>query len=370
MIRSSLLLVGAVATLLLPVAPLAADEVPFTKTADFVNRRMVKLFGSGGFKGLVPYGTGILVSPDGYVLTVANHLLDTADLRVHLYDGRRYDKVKVMVTEPVLDLALVKIDIGDEQLPFFDVPKAAQAPIGQTGDWIFAYSNQFEIATRDEPLSVQRGVIEAYSKLHGRRGIFEAAYTGDVYIVDTIMCNPGAAGGALTTRKGELLGIIGKELRNTLTETWINYAVPVHAKIEVTLPDGKKVTVSVAEFVEKGVRNEYKPAPVEKAKKGLQGVHGIVLVPDVIERTPAFVEEVRPDSPAAKAGLKPDDLIVYADGEQVTSVKLFNEIMSKAPPGTRVSLEVRRGDKLQTIELTLAEPPKPVKPEPKPEQPK
>jgi serine protease Do len=364
MFRCSFLLVGAVATLLLPVAPLAADEVPFSKTTEFVNRRMVKLFGSGGFKGLAPYGTGIVVSPDGYVLTVANHLLDTADLRVHLYDGRRYDKVKVMVTEPVLDLALVKIDVGDEQLPYYDIAKAVKAPMGQTGDWILAFSNQFEIATRDEPLSVQRGVIAAYSKLHGRRGIFEAAYSGEVYVVDAITNNPGAAGGALTNRKGELLGIIGKELRNTLTDTWINYAVPVHAKVEVQLAD-KKETISVAEFVEKGIRGQYKPLPVPKKGTGPQGVHGIVLVPDVIERTPAFVEEVRPDSPAAKAGIRPDDLIVYADGEQVTSVKLFNDIMSKAPPGTRVSLEIRRGDKLQTVELTLADPPKaPVKPKP------
>ena len=76
---------------------------------------MVKLFGSGGFTGLVSYGTGVLVSPDGYVLTVAGHMLDTQDLRVHLSDGRRFH-AKVAVIEPELDAALVKIDKAQDLL--------------------------------------------------------------------------------------------------------------------------------------------------------------------------------------------------------------------------------------------------------------
>ena len=81
-------------------------------------------------------------------------------------------------------------------------------------------------------------------------------------------------------------------------------------------------------------------------------------VPNVIERTPPYIEEVLPDSPAAKAGLKPDDLIVYVDGEPVVSIASFNEIISKSRPGTLLKLEVRRGDKLLTIDLTLGELPK------------
>src|SRR5712691_8158438 len=60
----------------------------FNTVAGQVNKKMVKLFGAGGFKGLPSYGTGILVSPDGFILTVNNHILATTDLRVHLYDGR------------------------------------------------------------------------------------------------------------------------------------------------------------------------------------------------------------------------------------------------------------------------------------------
>src|SRR5262249_58557590 len=101
----------------------------FAATAEQVNKKVVKLYGSGGFQGLASYGTGVLVSPEGHVLTVASHLLDTQDLRVHLYDGRRLH-AKVVVVEPELDAALVKIEKIDD-LPFFDVATVAQAPLRQ-----------------------------------------------------------------------------------------------------------------------------------------------------------------------------------------------------------------------------------------------
>jgi serine protease Do len=246
----------------------------------------------------------------------------------------------VVVAEPELDAALVKID-KVEDLPFFDIAKTAAT--AQAGDMILGFSNLYEIATRNEAVSVQHGVIAAYTKLHGRRGIFEAPYRGEVYVVDAITNNPGAGGGALTTRKGELLGILGKELRNTLSDTWINYAVPIHA---------------LTGFVEKGRRGEYKPVVRERPISGGGGYHGIVLVPDVVERTPPFVEDVAPDSPAAKAGLRPDDLIVYVDGEKVISIKAFREIVDRAQPGTAFRLEVRRGDKLTSVDLKLEPMPK------------
>ena len=186
-------------------APLAA-QTPFHDVSRQVNQKLVKVFGSGGFRGLVAYGTGVVVSPDGYVLTAASHLLDTPDLRVHLSDGRRC-QAKVVVIEPELDAALIKIDNADN-LPCFDLPAAVQAPLAKPGDWVLAFSNQFEIATRDEPVSVQRGVVAARTKLQLQRGVFDAPYQGEVYVLDAVTNNPGAAGGALTTPKGEgkLLG--------------------------------------------------------------------------------------------------------------------------------------------------------------------
>jgi S1-C subfamily serine protease len=351
-----------VSTILLVIACPALAQQSFTETAQEVNKRVVKVYGSGGYRGLPAYGSGILISNKGHILTSANHLLDTQDLRIHLYDGTRYH-AKVVVIEPVLDAAILKLDIPNKDefekldLTFFDVQKAMAAPPAQAGDWVLAFSNQFQIATRDEPLSIQRGTIACFTKLHGRRGIFDASYTGEVYVVDAIMNNPGAAGGALTSRKGELLGIIGKELKNTLSETWINYAVPINARVEVKVGDRVEVA-TMKEFLEKGPKGEYKVKDIPKAEKGIGGYHGIVLVPNVVERTPPFVDGVRNESPAQKSGLSPDDLIVYVDGEPVSSINAFNEYIAKTNPGMTIRLEVRRGDKLMPIEVKLDEHPK------------
>jgi serine protease Do len=139
-------------------------------------------------------------------------------------------------------------------------------------------------------------------------------------------------------------------MRNDLTETYVNYAVPLQSKIQAKRDD-KMVTVSVAEFVNLAKAGQYKQLnPLEK-REGPGGFHGIVLVPEPagLERTPPYVEEVIPNSPAAKAGIKPDDLVVYVNGEQIGSIKKFREIVDRAPPGTEVQLEVRRGESVHGV---------------------
>lgn len=340
----------------------AQSNTSFAVVADEVNKKLVKVYGSGGLRGLPSYGTGVVVSPDGYILTANSHLLDTRDLRVHAYDGTRYH-ARLIVIEPELDVALLKIGTEKdpvENMPFFDVIEAAKKPILEAGSNVLAFSNQFNIVTREEPLSIQRGVIAAYARLYGRIGIFEAPYTGQVYVVDAITNNPGAAGGVLTTRKGELVGILGKELRNEQTNTWLNYAVPISAKLEVRLPD-KTVSVSIVDLIEK--KENYKPIdPGKKDQTGGGGWSGIVLVPNVVDRTPPYVDLLIPGSPGQKAGLKPDDLIVYVDGLPVSSINMYREIVDRYRPGSEIKLEVRRGDKLTTVPLKLIEQPKnPVK---------
>jgi serine protease Do len=337
------------------VAVLEAQQ-SFTKVAGEVNSKMVKLFGAGGFKGLPSYGTGILVSPKGHILTCNNHILSSTDVRVHLYDGRLYH-CKVVFREPELDVALVKIVDDIDFLPHFEIDKAAAAPVAQPGDWVLAFSNCFQIATRDEPMSVQHGVISAYAELRGRRGVFDAPYNGEVYFVDAIANNPGAAGGIITSRKGELLGIVGRELKNTLSDTWINYAIPVQAKVDIQRED-KTVPVDLATFVKEAIAGTYKQSERRKNKEDRGGYHGIVLVPNAVGATPPYVEEVLVGSPAATAGLRPDDLIVYIDGELVPSIKLFRDIMKQVGPGTEVKVDVQRGNKLKSVKLKVTEYPK------------
>lgn len=352
----------------------AAD--PFNKVCDTVNSKTVKLFGAGGFSRLNNFGTGILISPDGHILTVASQLLDTSDLVVHLYDGRRM-RAEVVVIEPDLDAAIVRIKVEGKKpgeatgldLPHFDFAEAAKRPPAQAGDWVLGFTNQFEIALRDEPVSAQRGVVAAYTKLAGRLGVFDFPYTGDVYVVDAITNNPGAAGGALTDRKGNLLGIVGREIRNTQTNTCMNYAIPVGAKVDVKVrvkDEDKTITLSLPDFVSRGMKGEYRPTKRDKPPPGIGGWTGIVFVPNILPRTPPYVEAVVPKSPAAQAGLKPDDHISFVEGEPVISIAAFEEYLkAKTRPGMKIRLEVRRGESLHTVEMTLGVPPTRSAPAPK-----
>src|SRR5438046_4470345 len=136
--RLSIRLLG-VTLVLVGTSVLWAQQSVTSAVAD-VNKKMVKLFGAGGFKGLPSYGTGILVSAKGHILTCNNHILSSADVRVHLYDGRFYH-CKVLFREPELDVALVKILDDVDFLPHYDFAKAAAAPLAEPGDWILAFSN-------------------------------------------------------------------------------------------------------------------------------------------------------------------------------------------------------------------------------------
>ena len=91
----------------------------------------MKLFGSGGIRGLASYGTGVLIDREGHILTVNSHILDTRDLRIHMSDGTRYHG-KVIAREPELDVALIQISSGQRKPEiegFFDVVAAAKMPV-------------------------------------------------------------------------------------------------------------------------------------------------------------------------------------------------------------------------------------------------
>ena len=98
---------------------------------------------------------------------------------------------------------------------------------------------------------------------------------------------------------------------------------------------------------------------------------GIILVPDVVERTPAYVDAVRPVSPASRAGLQPDDLILAVEGMAVPSIGAWREILSGRRPDEPMRLEIRRGDKIEQVVITPVKlpataPPKPANNPPKP----
>ncbi len=358
---------AALATVvLICLAAAVRADGPLNPVVDEVNKKIVKIWGSGGLHGLPGFGTGFLISPDGYVLTADAPLLDTRDLRVHLWDGTKYH-AEIVTREPELDVALLKIKSGSDadkidNLPYFNLEEAALRPPVDVGTEVLAFSNCFEIATRDDPVSVQHAVVTAYAKLQGRNGFYEMPFGGKVYMVDAVTNNPGASGGALTTRKGELIGMIGRGLRNELTGTWMNYSIPIGGVAEVTQPDGKTVKTSMVDLWRQ--KEKYVKAnpngPRDKVGRSfdrtLREMTGIILVADPVDITPPYVEDVQPGSPAALAGVKSDDLIVYVGGVSVKTIDGYKEMMVHYAPTQKVQLEVRRGDALTTIELTLAKP--------------
>ncbi|MSR56138.1 MAG: PDZ domain-containing protein [Planctomycetaceae bacterium] len=332
----TLVLIAASMAAISPVSPVYAADGP-ERAIERVSRRVVKIFGAGGIRGLHAYSTGFLVSPQGHLVTVWSHVLDDQSVTVVLHDGRRMEG-KIVAYEPQLDLAVLKVD-GDD-LPYFDLDDAVAAPVGAR---VLAFSNMFKVAAGDEPVSVLHGVIAARTKLSARKGSFETPYTGPVYVVDAITNNPGSGGGVLTTRDGTLVGMIGKELRNTQTSTWVNYAIPIG---ELKTVIGQIIE---GKFVAKTETSDDAANPRRYAAIDF----GIVLVPDVLYRTPAFVDGVIPDSPAARAGIRPNDLVLFVNDELIQSCRMFREDLGRLEAGDTLKLVLRRGNSLVPVELPV-----------------
>jgi serine protease Do len=301
-----------------------------------VQPKVVKLYGAGGFRGLEAYQSGALVSADGHVLTVWSYVLDADEVTVVLDDGRRF-AARHVAADPLTEIAVLKFDAGGEPLPHFDLSQAAAA---EPGCRVLAFSNLFGIATGDEPVSMLQGVVSAVAPLDARRGAFTTNYRGDVYIVDAATNNPGAAGGVLTDSQGRLLGLVGKELRSSLTGTWLNYALPVSA---------------FASSVEDMMAGRFTPPELSEVERpddplSLERL-GIVLVPDVVVRTPPYVDRVIRDSPAFRAGLRPDDLVVMIDNQVSPSCRDALRLIERLERGAEVRIAVLRDEEL--LEFTL-----------------
>ncbi len=304
-----------------------------------VQPKIVKIHGAGGFRGLEEYQSGILISENGHILTVWSHVLDTDEITVVLYDGRRF-QAKLLGADPRLEIAVLKIE--DEHLPHFRLEEAVEA---EPGTRILAFSNLFKVAMGNEPVSVQHGIISVKTHLSARRGAFETLYNGTVYVIDAVTNNPGAAGGALVTYRGQLVGMLGKEVRNTLNNTWLNYAVPI-----------EELRPSVEQIIAKGgMVAKAEPEPPPRPQRCLDLTRlGIVLVPDVLPRTPPYVDWVRDGSPAAQAGVRPDDLIILLNDRLIQSCQMLQKELEFIEYDAQIKLTLLRG--LELVEVTLKAP--------------
>lgn len=300
--------------------------------------RVVKIYGAG-IGRTRDFGSGVLVSADGKVVTVLSLMLDTSNLRVVTADGTRY-QATVVRRDEVRQLALLQLDMkaahgeAAPPLPFF----AASTSDGiAPGDWVAAVANPFKVATGDEPVSVQLGVLSTRTTLDARRYRQDYPYEGEVLVVDAITSNPGSAGGALVTLDGEWIGLIGRIAQSNLTGTRLNYALPV-------------------EVVGAFLRDDPPAAPTTQPRPAAArgpGHHGIKLFELGFRRKLVYVDRVQRGSPAATAGLRRDDLIVSVDGKSVPRVRVFRKLMSARQAGDQVTLVIKRGKKIETVKLTL-----------------
>jgi serine protease Do len=153
--------------------------------------------------------------------------------------------------------------------------------------------------------------------------------------------NPGSAGGALTDRRGRLAGMLGKELRNVQDNTWLNYALPVG-----------ELSAAVADLIAGKARPR---DPSDTSRKPREPATlaslGIVLVPDVLSKTPPFVDRVISGSAADKAGVRPDDLVLLVNDHTVTSVKAMVDELSFIDRIDEVRLVLQRDQELLQVSL-------------------
>lgn len=300
-------------------------------------RKVVKIFGAGGAQRLEGYQTGLLVSGEGHVLTVWSYVLDGDWAAVVLHDGRRFE-AELVGADPRTGIAVLRIPNEGEEFPYFRV---ADAPTPVPGDRVLALSNLYRVASGNEPVSVQHGVLSAIAPLRARRGPAPVQFTGDVYLLDAMTNNPGAAGGAVIDLEGRLIAMIGRELRSSVTNAWLNYGLPVDAFRESL--DAIRAGRLVARATEDEQLRPESPWSL--------GDLGIVLVPDVLTNTPPFVDAIRPNTPAAGADIHPDDLVVLVEGVLVPSCRAVRETLALKDRYEPLRLTIVREGEL--IDLTF-----------------
>lgn len=327
---------AAVALLTVPVAD--GDDVITSR-----QRSIVKLFGAG-VGTLDSYGSGVLVSAEGHVVTVWNHLVNTGYLTAVAADGRRFD-VEVVGTSLDHDLAVLKLrTIESDTFDFIDIKSSIAADEqAVNGQSVLAFSNVFHVATGDEPVSVVHGVIACRAPLKAGLGQWEFPVDDPVYILDAITNNSGAAGGLLTDTSGRPIGLLGREIRHRETQMWVNYAVPwatIQPAVTAIL-SGQRVAATEKE------------EPERLSVGDLTKRFGLTVIPGALERTPAFIDRIAPDSIAAKAGLQRGDLIVLVDDRVIKSVRQLRAALASFRPRQKISITIDRSGRLQTVSIRM-----------------
>jgi serine protease Do len=268
-------------------------------------------------------GSGVIVSPEGYILT-NNHVVDGAtSVQVVLSDRREF-KARVIGRDDKTDIAVVKIDAGN--LPPITIGDSDKVEVG---DYVLALGNPFGVGQ-----SVTLGIVSAT-----RRGNLGIEGYEDFIQTDAAI-NPGNSGGALVNDRGELIGINTAIIAHgSEGNQGIGFAVPVNLARNVMdqiLKNGK-VTRARLGILPQDV------TPTIARQFGVKDSQG------------ALVGEVESGSPASKAGLKTGDIILDVNDHSVYDANQLRNMISSMQPGSNVNLKIWRDGAQRTLPVTLGE---------------
>ena len=272
-------------------------------------------------------GSGVIVSPDGYIIT-NNHVVEKADeIKVTLLDKRSF-KGRIVGADPKTDIAVVRIDASSlPTLKWGDSEKL------QVGEFVLAIGNSYGLSH-----TVTMGIISAV----GRANVGIADY--EDFIQTDAAINPGNSGGPLVNIKGELIGINTAIFSRTGGYQGIGFAVP-----------SNMVRLVMDQLVQRG-----------KIIRGWIGVTIQELTPELSQKfglkksNGALVSDVAKDSPAAKAGIIRGDVILEFNGKEVKDVSSLRNMVAQSKTGSEVSMKILRSGKEYTVKVIIVEMPREI----------
>ena len=268
-------------------------------------------------------GSGVVTTPDGYILT-NNHVIEGADrVRVELADRRVFD-AKAVGADPASDLAVLKIDAAN--LPTVSIGDSSRVRVG---DVVLAIGNPLGVGQ-----TVTMGIISAKGRA---TGVGDGSY--EDFLQTDAPINQGNSGGALVNLEGELVGINSQILTPTGGNVGLGFAIPSNMAREVMQQLKTHGAVS----------------------RGKLGVSVQNVTPDIAASlrlsSPggAIISGVEPGSPAARAGLKQGDVVTALGGEKLADSNALRNRIAGTAPGSTVELEVFRNGRTETVQATLGE---------------
>jgi Do/DeqQ family serine protease len=269
-------------------------------------------------------GSGVIVSPGGYLIT-NNHVIEGADeIEVQLADGRSAS-ARLVGTDPETDVAVLKIDL--DKLPAVVFGNSDQLRVG---DLVLAIGNPFGVGQ-----TVTSGIVSALGRNRLGLSTFENFIQTDAAI------NPGNSGGALVDASGNLVGINTAIFSRTGGSLGIGFAIPASTArmvMESLVRDGKVV-------------------------RGWIGVEPRDLTPDIAEtlrlpvKSGVLITGVLQDGPASAGGIKPGDVVVKIGAKGVSNTTELLNAVAALPPGSEAAIGVQRGDQALDVTVKVAQRP-------------